>query len=874
MPKFFNPAAWRKIVWPITRRKLWLAAALLVIGAAGLNAAEPVAPFDSQWRFIRSDPSKAQMPGFNDQAWEMVTLPHTAHVEALVTGAGDRQWQGVCWYRKNFLLPADARDREIFLRFDGAMNAAEIWVNGQSAGKFMGGYLPYVMDISKFARPGRANVVAVRLDNRDNPITGPKPLADLDFNLYGGLYRDARLVIKNKLHITDPIPAYQVAGGGVFVTFPVVTKTQAVVRVETQVQNQDGAARTFTLRTTVLDARGKVVSSAESAVAKFPAGAERKMTQDITVTNPALWSPQSPRLYQVRSELVEKGKVMDAEQTRIGIRRIEMTADGFRINGEKMFLAGANRHQEYPYIGNALSDDAQYRDALKIKQAGFDYIRLSHYPQSPAFLDACDELGLVVMDSILGWQYFNRDPAFAVQKLKECRELVRRDRNHPCVILWEVSLNESDMPPSFIAAANAAAHEEYPGDQCYTAGWERGYDVFMQARQHGGCRGITNRPCLISEYGDWEYYAQNAGFEQNRWQDLKPAERSSRQLRGDGEMRLLQQEMNFQEAHNDDLKTTAFADGVWVMFDYNRGYAPDLESSGVMDIFRLPKFSYWFFRSQRDAGELIAGQPLGPVIYVANYWTADSPLAVRVFSNCEEVALYLNDRLLEQRRPDVSRASTNLRHPPFTFDVTRFEPGTLRAVGYIGGHEVTQTERRTPGDVNGLALQFDLSGRPFAANGKDVVFCYANLKDAAGTPAREARVPVFFGSDGQVRLAGANPIYSEAGTAGILMTSDGAKPSGTVFALCLAGEGEGTRILSAAASPGGSKIPNYKIHYTTDGTEPSMSSPVYAGPVTNAAQLRAAIFVKNQAVAVADVHSRAASTSGEALPASEASAKP
>ena len=121
----------------------------------------------------------------------------------------------------------------------------------------------------------------------------------------------------------------------------------------------------------------------------------------------------------------------------------------------------------------------------------------------------------------MGWQYFNEDAAFADLKYQECHQLVRRDRNHPCVLVWEVSLNESGMPKSFVRRAHTIAHEEYPGDQCYTCGWQQGYDVFIQARQQGGCRSITNQACLISEYGDWEYYAQNAGFEQNLWKDLK-----------------------------------------------------------------------------------------------------------------------------------------------------------------------------------------------------------------------------------------------------------------------------------------------------------------------------------------------------------------
>ncbi len=789
-----------------------------------------------------------------------MTLPHTAHVEALVTGLGTRQWQGICWYRKTFELPSQTHNKEIFLRFDGAMNTADIWVNGQSAGRFMGGYLPYVMDISKLARPGETNVVAVRLDNRDNPVTGPKPLADLDFNLYGGLYRDAHLVVKDKLHITDPILADRIAGGGVFVTFPVVTKTQAVIRVKTHVQNQDAIPRTFVLKTILLNARGKKVSSTASAAIELAAGAEWKITQEISVANPELWSPQSPYLYQVRSELVANGGIADAEQTRIGIRRIQITEDGIWINGQKMFLRGCNRHQEYPYLGNAVPDDAQYRDALKIKQAGFDYVRLSHYPQSPAFLDACDELGLVVMDAILGWQYFNPDPAFAGQKFQECRQLVRRDRNHPSVILWEVSLNESDMPQSFIEGANAIVHEEYPGDQCYTAGWEKGYDVFIQARQSGGCRGITNQPCLVSEYGDWEYYAQNAGFAQDQWQDLQPAERSSRQLRGDGELRLLQQALNFQEAHNDNLKTTALADGVWAMFDYNRGYAPDLESSGVMDIFRLPKFSYWFFRSQRDANELVAGEQAGPMVFIANYWTANSPLSVRVFSNCEEVELYLNGRLMERRRPDVSRMTTNLKHAPFTFQLDRFVPGTLRAVGYIGGRKVVQSERSTPGAIAKLNLRFDLGGKPFAAGGRDAVFCYAELQDQAGHVVPTADVPVFFGVAGRAHLVGHNPIQSEAGTAAILLENDAVKAGCAVYAMALQKDGNQVRIFSAAVSPGGNKVPGCRINYTTDGTRPLVASPAYVKPVSNTPTLRAAIFVNGQAVANADSRANVPST--------------
>jgi beta-galactosidase len=517
-----------------------------------------------------------------------------------------------------------------------------------------------------------------------------------------------------------------------------------------------------------------------------------------------------------------------------------------------MFLRGTNRHQEYPYVGYAVPDAAQYRDARKIKEAGFDYVRLSHYPHAPAFMDACDELGLVVMDCIPGWQFFNRDdPAFTEIQYDNCRRMLRRDRNHPCVILWEVSLNETDMPAEFIRRTHAIAHEEYPGDQCYTCGWTEGYDVFIQARQHGGCREVTNRACVVSEYGDWEYYAQNAGLQQEAWADLSPDEANSRQLRWHGEAALLQQATNFQEAHNDNRKTIAFADGLWVMYDYNRGYAPDIESSGCMDIFRLPKFSREFFRSQRPPGQDLAGLDSGPMVFIASYWTPDSATDVRAFSNCEEVALLLNGTLLERRRPDADRLSTHLPHPPFTFRLGRFQPGLLDAVGYVAGRERARHAVRTPGPVTRLDLRLDETGRPFAMGGVDLAFVHAELRDAHGTPVPGAWENVFFGSTGDVTLVGANPFSSEAGVAGILLQTSTRRPRAAVYALCPVHEGNRVRVIAGVLSPDGDVSP-WVVRVTTDGTTPGPGSAPYEDPVPAAGRVRAALIVNGRTVVEAD----------------------
>ena len=809
-----------------------------------------VARLDSGWKFLLDDPADAQSPGTSDASWQPATLPHTARIEALVTGpagSAEAQWQGVCWYRRTLRLEPGAGGGTVLLRFEGAMNVAEVWLDGERIGDHLGGYLPFVLDISDRLTPGREHLLAVRLDNRDNPVTGPKPMAQLDFNMYHGLYRPAYLIRKDRLHITDPLLAGRPASGGIFVTYPRVSRDAATVRVRSHVRNAHAESRNVRVRATLRGPDGQVVASVVSASAPLVAGADTDVSQDLEIAAPRLWSPTAPNLHTLHCEVLagDGDGVVDDETLRIGVRRIGVSADGFTINGEKMFLRGTNRHQEYPYIGYALSDAAQYRDARKIKDAGFDYVRLSHYAHAPAFMDACDALGLVVMNCIPGWQYFNPDPAFADLQYRNCRDLIRRDRNHACVVLWEVSLNETGMPPEFVARTHAIAHEEYPGDQCFTAGWMHGYDVFIQARQHGGCRQEKDHACLVSEYGDWEYYAMNAGLSQDGWQNLTLAEGNSRQLRWQGERALLQQATNFQEAHDDNLGTIACADGLWVMYDYNRGYAPDIESSGCMDIFRLPKLSYHFFRSQRRLPTVA-----GPMVFIASDWTPASAPDVRVFSNCDEVALHRDGRLVERKRPDRDRISTRLPSPPFTFHTGAFRPGTLEAVGYVGGREVARHVVRTPGAVDRLTLAFDLSGRPWDRERKDGIFCYASLRDANATVVADAWENVAFGVSGGAALVGANPFASDAGISSILVqTEPGAAPA-SVHALAIvpSGSGGSVRMLATSLALQG-RAPRQEVRFTIDGSEPGPASHRYSGPVAGDPRLRAGLVVEGRLVA-------------------------
>ncbi len=761
----------------ITPKSISLKIACAFFLLVALRAAAVTSDFSVDWRFLLGDVATAAAVNFTDASWDKVNLPHTARIEALVTDTGAKQqWEGICWYRKTFKIPAEAKGQVVLLRFEGAMNLAQLYVNGDKIAEHADGYLPFVVDISTYAKDDKTITLAMRLDNRHSELTGPKPLEKLDFHLYHGLYRKASLIIKPALHITDEIMENTPASGGVFVTYPQVSEKLAVINSQVHIRNSGAQDASFTILTRLSELDGKEVLRKESTSLTLASGVNQAFNSQLELKNPSLWSPQTPHLYNLDIALIKDGKTIDSQRERIGIRRFSVEAGGILINGKKLVLRGVNHHQEYPYVGNAVPANAQYRDAYKMKQAGFDFVRLAHTPHSPEFLAACDELGLVVMNPILGWQFNPATPAFMENRIQASHTLIRRDRNHACVLLWELSLNETRMTPEFVKQLHAAGHEEFPGDQMIVAGWLDGYDVKVTARQHGSTKEFLNAttPCLVSEYGDWEYYGQDAGFNQDAWKGLKKAERNSRQLRGDGEVRLLQQATNIQEAHNENLSTKAFADGYWVMYDYNRGYASDLEASGIMDIFRLPKFSHAFFQSQRKAEEVYPFKVGGPQVFIASYWNEKSPLAVRIFSNCEEVELFLNDKSLGRQKPDVNAMSANLAHPTFTFKVARFQKGTLKAVAYLKGKVVTQHSVATPEAPTRIALAADLSGKPLGTGG-DLVFVYARIIDDEGTLVSDSSLPVKFSLEGEAQLIGDNPIAAEAGIATILVKT-GDKP--------------------------------------------------------------------------------------------------
>lgn len=735
----------------------------LAVSASSSAATIGATSLNQSWDFYRDDAKvAATVDKVPANGWSRVNLPHTARLEAKVPV---NSWQGTAFYKKSFDAKV-APGEQAILRFEGAMNVADVWVNGKHLGQHLGGYLPFSYDVTPHLKAGGSNELVVRINNEDNAITGPKPLKDLDYIQYGGIYRDVTLTIKPAVHISDEMLSNTAAGGGIFVTYPQIDKTSATVRVKAEVCNTAAEPRTAELRHRLLSKNTRVADGFDNV--SLAAGECKHVTRDLKVDRPQLWSPNAPNLYALETTVASRGQ-SDLVKTRIGIRSIEMSKGKLLINGEQTVLRGVNRHQEYPYVGYALSPQAEYRDALLIKRAGFDYIRLSHYPHSPAFMAAADELGIMVVPGIPGWQYFNPDPAFTTQVVKTCTDMVRRDRNHASVLAWECSLNETQMPDALVEKLHQTVHTEFPGDHVYSAGWvPQTYDVYLQARQHRleDKRPLPDKALIVSEYGDWEYYAMNAGFNQTAWGDLKAADRSSRQLLADGETRLLQQAKNLAESHDDNFNTGAVADGYWVMFDYGRGYAPDLESSGIMTIDRLPKFSNEFFRSQRSALESSKWGG-GPMVFIASHWNKDSSPQVRVFSNTDEVELFLNGKSLGRLKSAPTKLHPNLKHPPLEFNAGQYAAGELKAIAWLGGKKVAEHVVRTASEAAKLDVSVDDLGVKSTAG--DLVFIRAKTVDAKGNLVAGSGQSVKFTAGGAYEIVGPATVTTEGGIASVLV---------------------------------------------------------------------------------------------------------
>ena len=619
--------------------------------------------FNLDWKYQKGDVTGADAQAFDDSTWGYVDLPHSTE---FATPETPNAYIGISWYRKHFTVDSAFQGSKVFIEFEAAMQLADVWVNGTHLVQHQGGYAPFTIDVTSTVTYGGAdNVIAAKLDSTPNG-TFPPGNSSPDFQYHGGLYRNVIMHVTNALHITDAVYANQVAGGGVFVTFPAVSASSATISVATNVFNESSTPKSTTVLSEILDTDGQVVGSATST-ASIDSGTDSNFSQSITLSNPRLWHPNTPNLYTLRSTVQDGTTTVDQMTTSIGIRRIQFTHDGgLSINGTRLNAIGVNLHQETYGLGYAMPNQAIYYEVKRIKEGGSNFIRGSHYPHSPAFYAACDALGVLVLNAQSGWQYYSDKDAFKNATYQELRDLIRRDRNHPSVVVWEASLNETTFTDAWAQMANSIVHAEYPGDQAYSGQWILSRSDISLGSSQAGIRNSTDtRPIIIDEYGDWEYGAGVKGGT------------TSRQAREAGDAAMLTQASNIQDATNKNLALSWYGLGsYWDYADYGGFSYYGITQCGMVDMYRLPKHAYYFQQSQRDPSVSMPGVDSGPMVYIANQWTPNSPTTVRVFSNCDQVSLYLNGTLVGTQSPDTG---TNLLHPPFNFTVSSFASGTLRA---------------------------------------------------------------------------------------------------------------------------------------------------------------------------------------------------
>lgn len=729
---------------------------------------------------VAEDTLKSEFQQLQLGEWEQVTVPHIPKVEDLVVL---HQWQGICYYQKDIEYSSDWNNKKVLIEFEGAMQLADIWVNGNHVMQHAGGYDPFVIDLTDLLNKEENNEVLVRLDNRDNPLIPPgKPLETLDFCYYGGIYRNVNLILKPKdVYITHPIMANEVAGGGVFVTYPKVSESQADVDVKTHIKNESKDSKYLNVKQSVIELNGlygnytKGITVSQCAKSLHLSGGQDKhLNQLMTVNNPLLWDTETPNLYILLTEVYEGDTLIDKQETRIGIRHIEYTKDkGFYLNGKPVRLVGANRHMEYPYIGNSISDNAQYRDIYQMKHSGFNVVRLGHYPQTTSVLEACDELGIMAIEPIPGWQFFNKSPLFTELTYRDVRAMIRRDRNHPSVIMWETTLNESWPPNYWKNGAVKAAHEEYPTDQMYTSGDGYGYDGFdvvYNDWKDGYIRPTpSSKPGFIREYYDFEFGGHYS---------------TTRVGRADGESKLLQNAWNAQWSHNRYRKQypSTSGDAVWSMYDYNRGCCDNICESGVADMFRLAKFSVPFFKSQVPIGEQLPEGEMKPYLFIANYWTARPASAdtVVVYANVDEVELKVNGKIVARQYSDEGAdteyvASTdggnsnNLSQAPFTFKGITWSKGSIEAIGYVDGKQVATTKRTTPKAPRKLNITYFEEGRKAGKN--DHILVYVEILDRKGTLCVEDSSIIELTVNVGNEIKGPTQINATAGVAAFLVST-------------------------------------------------------------------------------------------------------
>lgn len=739
--------------------------------------------FNPGWRYYKGDMKDAEKTGFNDSQWEIVSTPHTVELMP-AEASGCRNYQGIAWYRKHFVVPAEAKGMDVSIHFEAIMGKQNIYLNGKLVKEHLGGYLPITIQLTgQGIQAGDTCLIAVKADNSDDKTYPPgKPEYTLDFAYHGGIYRDVWMICKNQVAITDAVEANEIAGGGVFVHYDNISKKSAQVFVNTEVKNNRKEVENIVVETSLVDAMGIVLKKISTTLSLKP-GEFKTVVQQTTIAGPHLWSPDDPYLYRINSLVKKGGKALDGGTTRIGIRKTEFRGkEGFYLNGKPYGqLIGANRHQDFAYVGNALPNSQQWRDAKRLRDAGCTIIRTAHYPQDPAFMDACDELGLFIIVATPGWQFWNKDPNFEQLVNENTHTMIRRDRNHTSVLMWEPILNETRYPLNFSINSLKITRDEfpYPGApvavaDLHSEGVADNYDVVYGWPTDEG----KAKQCIFTrEFGenvdDW--YAHN---------------NNNRASRSWGERPQLVQALSLAQSYDAMFHSTGqFIGGAqWHPFDHQRGYHPDPYWGGIFDAFRQPKYAYYMFKSQVDPSLKHSIADNGPMVYIANEMTPFSDAGIVVFSNCDSVRLTAYEG--KSITKPVLHEKGHIPYAPVTFEKVfdfwearehsyvekNWQKVSILAEGIINGKVVCSEKKMPSRRSTKIRLSLDSQKQALVADGSDFIVVIAEITDDNGNVRRLAKDNIVFTVDGEGELIGderigANPRAVEFGSAPILVRS-------------------------------------------------------------------------------------------------------
>jgi hypothetical protein len=550
--------------------------------------------FNAGWRFYLGDAPGAQRPDFDDTHWQSIGLPHSFSIPYFQSSSF---YVGYGWYRKTLNLARLPAQRQVFLEFEGAFQDAEIFVNGIALARHRGGYTGFPVNLTRALREG-SNTIAVRVNNKWDPTLAPR--AGEHF-FSGGLYRDVWLVQTDAVHVPWT---------GTYLTTPNLSEEKGQVKLETEVRNDGRKAQLVEVLTDLYDDKGRKVATLPPAKVRVaPGQTVNARQQSGWIARPALWSPDTPRLYRAHTRLRTDGRLRDAYDTRFGFRWFAWTADkGFFLNGRHHYFRGANVHQDQAGWGDAVTNRAIERDIAQIKEAGFDFIRGSHYPHDPHFAATTDRLGMLFLSEAPFWgtASFNNPwsssayptdpahrPAFDASVKQQLSEMIRIHRNHPSIVAWSMCNEVFFTTPETLPEAKRLlkemvdlTHQLDPTRPAAVSGVQRGDldrlgDIAGYNGDGAALFSNPGVPNFVAEYGTNN--ADRPGKYEAGWGDL---ERTPGAVAGKPE--TWRQPWRSGEA-------------IWAGFDHGTIAGRHFGSMGMIDYARLPKRTwYWYRNAYRD----------------------------------------------------------------------------------------------------------------------------------------------------------------------------------------------------------------------------------------------------------------------------------